>query len=197
MLLDTKHYDQCKNSFLIQQNSIVAMIDNHKIYSIKNPVPNKSLFFKLIIAVILCEGTGIISALIANVNTNSWFTNLNKPSWNPPSYLFAPVWTILYFLMAISLWLIWKHKAPETSKRNAYYLFAFQLFLNFWWSILFFKFHSPSIALVNIILMLAVIINTIIYFFRFSKTAAWLLIPYAAWVTFALFLNYSIYKLNN
>lgn len=161
-----------------------------------NSSKNISPFWKLIIAIIICEGVGITSGLISSAEMNSWFATLNKPTWNPPSYLFAPVWTTLYFLMGISLWLIWKNNAPELNKRNAYYLFATQLFLNFWWSIIFFKFHSPAFALLDIIAMLVLITLTIISFSKFSKPAAWLLVPYIAWVSFATILNYSIWNLN-
>lgn len=151
---------------------------------------------KFIIAILLCESIGIISGLLASANNNLWFDTLNKPTWNPPGYLFAPVWTTLYFLMGISLWLIWKSKVPELNKRNAYYLFTVQLVLNFWWSIIFFKFHSPAFAFLNIIAMVVVILVTIVSFSKFSKLAAWLLVPYIAWVSFATFLNYSIWILN-
>lgn len=155
-----------------------------------------STAWKFIVAILLCESVGIISGLLSSANNNLWFDALNKPTWNPPAYLFAPVWTTLYFLMGISLGLIWKDNAPELNKRNAYYLFAVQLFLNFWWSIIFFKFHSPAFALLNIIAMTVVILLTIISFSKFSKLAAWLLVPYIAWVSFATFLNYSIWILN-
>jgi len=98
--------------------------------------------------------------------------------------------------MGISLWLIWKSNTPAPQKINLIILFALQLFLNFWWSIIFFKFHSPSLALLNIILMLILILLTIINFSKFSKAAAWLLVPYIAWVSFATILNYTIWILN-
>lgn len=159
---------------------------------------NKSMspIFKLFIAVLICESTGVISGLIANTGMNPWFNTLNKPSWNPPAFLFAPVWTILYLLMGISLWLIWKSNTPAPQKINAIILFALQLFLNFWWSIIFFRFHSPGFALVEIVVMLLLILLTIISFSKLSKPAAWLLIPYIAWVAFATILNYSIWDLN-
>jgi len=97
--------------------------------------------------------------------------------------------------MGISLWLIWKSITPAPQKINLI-LFALQLFLNFWWSIIFFKFHSPSLALLNIILMLSLILLTIINFSNFSKVAAWLLVPYIAWVSFATILNYTVWSLN-
>lgn len=155
-----------------------------------------SLIWKLIISILICETTGITSGLIANTGMNAWFDALNKPSWNPPAFLFAPVWTFLYLLMGISLWLIWKSAAPVPQKSNAIILFSLQLFLNFWWSIIFFKFHSPAVALVDIILMLILILLTIISFSKLSKPAAWLLVPYIVWVSFATILNYTIWVLN-
>ena len=152
--------------------------------------------WKLIISIFICEATGIISALFANTSMNPWFSTLNKPSWNPPAFLFAPVWTTLYLLMGISLWLIWKSAVPAQQKNKAIILFSLQLFLNFWWSIIFFRFHSPALALVEIIVLLILILLTIISFSKLSKPAAWLLIPYIAWVAFATILNYSIWDLN-
>lgn len=160
-------------------------------------MPNKiATTWKFIITVLICESVGILSGLLARANNNIWFQGLNKPVWNPPAYLFAPVWTTLYFLMGISLGIIWNNTATEQSKRYAYLLFVLQLFLNFWWSILFFKFNSPIFALVDIILMVLIIILTIVSFSKFSKTAAWLLVPYIAWVSFATILNFSIWNLN-
>jgi tryptophan-rich sensory protein len=155
-----------------------------------------STTWKFIIAILLCESVGIMSGLLASAKNNLWFDKLNKPSWNPPAFLFAPVWTTLYLLMGISLALIWKNKTPEVEKRTTYLLFATQLFLNFWWSILFFHFHSPALALIDIILMAITIIITIFVFSNFSKTASWLLVPYIVWVSFATFLNFSIWNLN-
>lgn len=153
--------------------------------------------WKFIISILLCEIVGISSGFLASASNNVWFDSLTKPSWNPPSYLFAPVWTTLYLLMGISLALIWTNKSPEFNKRKAYTLFAIQLFLNFWWSILFFNFHSPALALVDIILMVIIIILTIFSFSTFSRTASWLLVPYISWVCFAAFLNFTIWSLNN
>lgn len=161
-----------------------------------NTTNKTSTIRKFIIAILLYESVGIISGLLAGANNNIWFDSLNKPTWNPPAYLFAPVWTMLYLLMGISLGIIWNMKAPEQNKRNAYVLFGLQLFLNFLWSIIFFKFHSPAFALLDIILMVIVIIITIVSFSKFSKPAAWLLVPYIAWVSFATILNFAIWNLN-
>jgi translocator protein len=153
--------------------------------------------WKLVICIIICQATGIISGLLTNTQNNLWYDRIAKPSWNPSGYLFGPVWTILYLLMGISLWIIWKSNAPEGQKMEACFIFALQLFLNFWWTILFFKFHSPIAAFIEIILMIVLIFVTIFKFSEISKTAAWLLVPYFLWVSFAAILNYNIWKLNS
>lgn len=151
---------------------------------------------KFIIAILLCESVGVISGFLASANNNTWFDTLNKPTWNPPAYLFAPVWTTLYLLMGISLGIIWNNSATKLNKRKAYVLFGLQLFLNFSWSILFFKINSPAFALIDIILMVLLIILTIVSFSKISKLAAWLLVPYIAWVSFATILNFAFWNLN-
>lgn len=152
--------------------------------------------WKLVICIIICQVTGIVSGLLTNTQNNTWYDTIVKPDWNPPGYLFGPVWTVLYLLMAISLWIVWKSDALEDQKTEACLIFAAQLFLNFWWTILFFKFHSPVTAFVEIIIMLFFIFLTIFRFSEISKTAAWLLIPYISWVSFAAILNYTLWKLN-
>lgn len=153
--------------------------------------------WKLIVAIVICEGVGIISGLLSRSEMNTWFATLAKPSWNPPAYLFGPVWTTLYLLMGVSLWIIWKSDTIAIKKkRNAINIFAVQLFLNFWWSILFFKLHQPGLAFIDILLMLITILLTIYQFFKISKLAAWLLVPYISWVIFASVLNYTIWKMN-
>jgi translocator protein len=126
-------------------------------------------FWKFILAILICETVGIASGLLSQNEINTWFTTLNKPTRNPTGCLFSPVWTTLYFLTGISLWLIGKTNAAENRKRNAVTIFAIQLFLNFWWSLLFFKFHSPGLAFIDIVLLLISILSTIYYFFRHIK----------------------------
>jgi tryptophan-rich sensory protein len=157
---------------------------------------NTSSVWKLIIAILACEVIGFTSGLIGSAAMNTWFDNLQKPSWNPPGFLFAPVWTTLYALMGIAFWLIWKNETAETNKRSAYFAFALQLFLNFWWSIIFFRFQAPFFALMEILLLLLAILLTIFQFSKISKTAAYLLVPYVLWVSFASVLNYTIWSLN-
>jgi tryptophan-rich sensory protein len=156
----------------------------------------KSSIWKLIISIAICEFSGILSSILSSALMNPWFGSLNKPSWNPPSAVFGPVWTVLYILMGISLWLVWKSDKPTNQKEIAITFFTIQLFLNFWWSLLFFKFHSPALALIDITLLLILIVITMIHFFRISKTASYVLIPYVLWVAFASALNYSIWILN-
>jgi benzodiazapine receptor len=157
---------------------------------------NISSNWKLVISILLCEIIGISSGLFSAGAIKTWYLTLQKPAWNPPNYLFGPVWTILYVLMGISLWLIWKSNVSEAIQKKAIYFFALQLFINFWWSIVFFNFQSPALGLIVIILMLLCILLTIFQFAPISKTAAWLLVPYISWVSFATILNYTIWSLN-
>jgi tryptophan-rich sensory protein len=159
-------------------------------------VQKKSPIIALVLFILLCEGVGLTSGYLANVSQNDWFNQLIKPSWNPPAYLFGPVWTILYFLMGVSIWLVWKNKSAEQYKGNTYLLFAIQLFLNFLWSIIFFKLESPYFAFFDIILLIVTIGLTMKSFSYYSRTASWILLPYICWVSFAAFLNFKIWSLN-
>lgn len=157
---------------------------------------NISNTWKLIIAILICEATGFLSGLIGSAYKNQWFEKLNKPWWNPPGYIFGPVWTCLYLLMGISLWLVWKSNKKDIVKQSALRYFGSQLFLNFWWSIIFFRFQSPGGALVDILLLFILIFITIFQFATISKLAAWLLVPYISWVSFASCLNFAIWWMN-
>jgi tryptophan-rich sensory protein len=158
--------------------------------------PYKILHLKVLFGVILCQAIGISSALIAgSTKNNTWFKMLQKPTWQPPSYVFGPVWTLLYILMGIALGIVLQ--APSsTLKTKAIWVFAAQLTLNFAWSILFFKFHSTTLALADILLLICTIGLSIWIFKTFSQTAAWLLVPYLSWVSFATLVNFAIWQLN-
>lgn len=152
-------------------------------------------YLKLILCITLPLIIGGISGVATASSINTWFVDLNKPSFNPPNYLFGPVWTILYVLMGISLFLILQK--PNTKERkNAIVIFGIQLVLNFCWSFLFFKFHLLGIALIEIIVIWLSIITMIFLFMKVNKTAAYLQIPYLLWVTFASLLNGAIWYLN-
>jgi len=157
---------------------------------------DKTKFFKLIASLILPIGLGSLAGLFTAKAIPEWFDTLAKPSFNPPSYLFGPVWTVLYILMGISMFLIWN--TPKTELRQkALLVFGIQLFFNFWWSILFFSFHTILISVIDILLMWVLIIYMIILFKSIKPIAAYLQIPYLLWVTFASVLNISIWYLNN
>ena len=127
---------------------------------------------------------------------DAWFGRLNKPSWNPPSWIFAPVWTTLYLLMAIAAWLVWTHGGWH-KQTLPLALFVVQLFLNAAWTPLFFGAHRPGLAFIDIVLMWLAILATIIAFTHVTVIAACLLIPYIAWVSFASVLNFTIWRLNS
>lgn len=138
---------------------------------------------------------GVIGGFATATSIDTWYATLNKPFFNPPNYLFGPVWTLLYLLMGISLYMILQSPVNEFRKK-AIIIFSLQLFLNFWWSFLFFKFHLLGIAFVEIIIIWISIITMIYVFQKINKTAAYLQIPYLLWVSFASVLNGAIWFLN-
>jgi translocator protein len=152
-----------------------------------------------ILTVIICIALPLIVGGVAGIatsgNINAWYATLNKPVFNPPNYLFGPVWTILYILMGISLFMIWR--SPSCDARNyALAIFGIQLILNFAWTFLFFHYKLPGWAFVEIILVWISVMAMIIIFHRINKTAAFIQIPYLLWVSFASVLNGSIWYLN-
>lgn len=149
---------------------------------------------KLFIAIIISELAGIIGSIFTGSSIDGWYAEIIKPAFNPPAWVFGPVWITLYSLMGVSLWLIWK--SDSTEKKKAISLFIVQLVLNAIWSPIFFGSHSIGNALAVLVLLWAAIALTILIFKKVSKLAAWLLVPYILWVSFALYLNYSIYVLN-
>lgn len=126
----------------------------------------------------------------------SWYATLEKPFFSPPNWLFGPVWTLLYLLMGISLYLVWTARANKAQKAVAMKVFFVQLVLNSVWSIVFFGLQSPLLALLVIVGLWILIVLTIKHFLKISKIASWLLIPYLAWVSFASLLNLAIFYLN-
>ena len=151
---------------------------------------------KLIISLAITFLVGAVAAWFTTAGVNGWYAVANKPSFNPPNWVFAPVWTALYLMMGIALWLVWKKDGVKTGRRTALILFAIQLLLNFAWSFIFFYAHQPGWAFAEILLMWVSIMLTIIWFGKVSPAAAWLLVPYIWWVSFASLLNFYIWKLN-
>lgn len=157
---------------------------------------------RFIISVVKTEGAGIIGAFFTMPAIAPWYMTLAKPALVPPNWIFVPVWTTLYFLMGVAVFLVWSlhAEAPEgdekRKRRNALMLFDTQLALNVLWSVLFFGLHSPFFAFCGIIVLWCMILWTIISFYPISRAAAYLLVPYILWVSFAAYLNYMVLVLN-
>lgn len=156
----------------------------------------KNDLIKLVTAVSLTVILGAVGGLVTAPEIPTWYAGLTKPSFNPPNWLFGPVWTTLYILMGISCYLVWK-QAPSSERNKALTIFIIQFVLNFCWSFIFFGMHATGWALAEMILLWITILITIFSFARFSKTAAWLLVPYISWVSFAMLLNGAIWRLNS
>ncbi len=158
-------------------------------------------FFKLIIAIVVSELAGIIGSVFTTPSIAGWYAGIVKPALNPPAWVFGPVWTTLFALMGIAAFLVWSSyaEASEDKKKGvkiALALFGIQLVLNMIWSIIFFGLHSPGGALSEIVFLWLAILATIVVFYKISRPAAWLLVPYILWVSFAAYLNYAIWALN-
>ncbi len=153
-------------------------------------------FIKLIVALIIPQLFAIIGSLFTRASVDGWYSLIEKPVFNPPNWVFGPVWTILYILMGVAAFLIWRRGLEKKEVRFALLIFLFQLALNLFWSFIFFGLQNPGIALTEIISLWFAILATILSFYQINKVAAYLLIPYILWVTFAAFLNYSIWNLN-
>ena len=149
---------------------------------------------KLIISLALPQIAGGLGAFFTISSVQSWYQTINKPFFNPPSWIFGPMWTLLYVLMGIACYLIWKKK--HLQKKQLLALFFAQLLLNALWSPAFFGMESPILGLVVIVPLWALILVCIIQFRKASKLASGLMIPYLLWVSFATVLNFSIYWLN-
>ena len=152
-------------------------------------------YLKLTLCILLTLAVGGAGGFATASSIGTWYATLNKPFFNPPNYLFGPVWTTLYILMGISFFMILQ--APSTPfRKKAIRIFYIQLFFNFWWSFIFFKFHLLGFAFVEICLMWLSILSMILVYHKINKTAAYLQIPYLLWVSFATVLNASLWWLN-
>lgn len=149
----------------------------------------------LAIFVLVCFGAAGVGSSFTTPALDGWYVDLRKPAWNPPNWIFAPVWSALYLLMAIAAWLVWR-KEGFRATGGAMALFAVQLILNIAWSALFFGLRSPGAALAEIAGLWVAIAATIAAFSRTSSLASWIMAPYLAWVSFAGALNFAIWRLN-
>lgn len=153
-------------------------------------------YLKLAAAVLVSEGVGIIGSFFTAPAIPGWYQGLNKPEFAPPNWVFAPVWTALFLLMGIAAWLVWKKGFDRQDVKVALGVFLGQLVLNLLWSIIFFGSRNPGFAFAEIVLLWLTILLTVVSFWKISKLAAWLLLPYLLWVTFAAVLNFAIWRIN-
>jgi tryptophan-rich sensory protein len=152
---------------------------------------------RIVIVVIICLSVGYVSGMVTRASITTWYPTLVKPSFNPPNWIFAPVWTSLYIMMGIAAGLIWNQfTINKEAVTKALQFFAIQLVLNALWSYLFFGMHNPMLASIEIVLLWLLIFETYSQFAKINKTAGYLLLPYLAWVSFASVLTASIWWLN-
>jgi translocator protein len=150
----------------------------------------------VIVSILICELAGVIGSLFTTPSIPGWYAGLTKPAFNPPNWIFGPVWTTLYALMGVAAYLIFARRDGSKGVRRALAVFAIQLVLNALWSVVFFGAHMILGAAALIVVLWGSILATILLFHRISKAASWLLAPYILWVTFAAVLNFSLALLN-
>jgi benzodiazapine receptor len=143
--------------------------------------------------VLICFAAASLGGLFM---PGEWYASLKKPTWNPPAWIFGPVWTALYTTMAVAAWLVWR-RGGWAAQRRSLLLFLTQLALNATWTPLFFGLHRPGLAFAEILLLWLAIAATLAAFCSVSRAAVWLLVPYLAWVSFAAVLNLSLWRLNS
>lgn len=152
-------------------------------------------WFALAGFLVLCFGAATVGSMLTSTSVRDWYPQLVKPSWNPPTSVFAPVWTLLYLAMALAAWLVWR-KRETGGAWAALGLFALQLALNVAWSGLFFGLRSPGLGVVDIVLLWFAILATLVAFWRINTVAGVLFLPYLAWVSYAAALNMVIWRMN-
>jgi benzodiazapine receptor len=152
---------------------------------------------KILLCVTTCIGVGYLSGMATQSSVTTWFPTLIKPSFNPPSWVFAPVWSLLYTMMGVAAGLVWNRiDCEKEAVKKALVFFVIQLALNALWSILFFGIRNPFLAFIEIILLWLMIYETYVQFGKIDKIAGYLFVPYILWVSFAAVLNGSIWWLN-
>ena len=151
---------------------------------------------KFVIAIVAPLAVGGLSGLAIACGVETWYPTLVKPPFNPPSWVFGPVWTVLYIMIGLAAFLVWRKGLDADGVKAALNLFVLQLALNGLWSILFFGMQAPGLAFLEIVVLWIAIVATMRAFWRVNPAAGWLLVPYLAWVSFATILNGSIWMLN-
>lgn len=154
-----------------------------------------------IVSIGVALAVGAVGGLATASSVSTWYPTLNKPAFNPPNAVFGPTWTVLYILMAVAAWRVWRTgtgpgPGPRPARRTALTLYGVQLALNLAWSLIFFGLRRPDLALAEIALLLAFVLATTALFWKADRPAGLMMIPYAAWVAFASLLNFEIWRLN-
>ncbi|MGB2990441.1 MAG: TspO/MBR family protein [Candidatus Zixiibacteriota bacterium] len=150
----------------------------------------------LVISIAVCQLAGVIGSVFTSRTVTTWYVTLTKPSFTPPSWVFAPVWITLFLLMGVAAFMVWSKGLSDQRVKIALGMFILQLILNVLWSAMFFGLKSPLAGFIDIVILWSAILLTIMSFYRISTTAAVLLVPYFLWVSFAAVLNFSIWSLN-
>ena len=152
-------------------------------------------YLGLVVFLVLCFAAAGIGGAVTTPKIATWYAALTKPSWTPPNWIFGPVWSALYFCMAIAAWLVWRQGGVSNATLPLT-LFGFQLVLNVYWSCIFFGQENPCLAFVEVLLLWLAIAATMIEFWQRSRIAGILFVPYLVWVSFASVLNFTIWRLN-
>ena len=153
----------------------------------------KNKFLSFVLFFIITFSASFIGGLVTYTFKEPWYSELTKSNFNPPDWIFAPVWTTLYLMMTLAIWFFWHSKNREM---NTIYIYFIHIVFNTTWSVVFFGFHNIFLALVNLIILILLIVILILRFGRVNKVSSYLMIPYLLWSSFALFLNYSLLVLN-
>uniref|UniRef100_B0T379 TspO and MBR like protein n=1 Tax=Caulobacter sp. (strain K31) TaxID=366602 RepID=B0T379_CAUSK len=148
------------------------------------------------VSIAIALAVGAIGGLVTASSVDTWYAGLNKPAFNPPNAVFAPVWTTLYVVMALAAWRVWRAEPAGARRRSAMILYAVQLTLNLAWSLIFFGLRQPAVALAEVVVLLIAILATTAAFWRIDRTASLMMLPYAAWTVFASALTLEIWRLN-
>jgi len=157
----------------------------------------KADILKLIVSILICQAAGLIGSFFTIPAIPTWYAMLKKPSFNPPNWVFGPVWTTLFVMMGVAVFLVWRKGLNTSQVKIALSIFGVQLILNTLWSLLFFGLRSPLAGLIEIWVLWIAITLTLVFFLKISLAAGLLLLPYLAWVSFAAILNLAIWRLNS
>ena len=157
----------------------------------------KADILKLIVSILICQAAGLIGSFFTTPAIPTWYAMLKKPSFNPPNWVFGPVWTTLFVMMGVAVFLVWRKGLNTSQVKIALTIFGVQLILNTLWSLLFFGLRSPLAGLIEIWVLWIAIALTLVFFLKISLAAGLLLLPYLAWVSFAAILNLAIWRLNS